>query len=72
MIEGWISYKWDQTIYSHELWRIEKHVWCACAWKVDMKEVDKPWIIPMSLYFSLTFFESRDEIPFKGGRVVTP
>jgi hypothetical protein len=46
IIEGWISYKWDQTIYSHELWRIEEHVWCACARKVDMKKVDKLWIIP--------------------------
>jgi hypothetical protein len=26
----------------------------------------------ISLCFLLTFLESRDEIPFKGGRVVTP
>jgi hypothetical protein len=26
---------------SNELWRIEGHVW-----KVDIKKVDKPWIIP--------------------------
>jgi hypothetical protein len=37
-----------------------------------MKKVDKPWIIPISLCFLLTLLESRDEIPFKGGRVVTP
>jgi hypothetical protein len=46
MVEGWISYKWDQTIYSHELWRIEEHVWYACVRKLDIKKVDKPWIIP--------------------------
>jgi hypothetical protein len=44
--EEWISYKWDQTMYYHELWRIEEHIWCACARKVDMKKVDKLWIIP--------------------------
>jgi hypothetical protein len=26
VMEEWISYKWDQTIYSHELWGIEEHV----------------------------------------------
>jgi hypothetical protein len=52
---------------SNELWRIEGHVL-----KVDIKKVDKSWIIPMSLCFLLTFLESRDEIPFKGGRFVTP
>jgi hypothetical protein len=57
---------------SNELWRIEEHVWCVCIRKVDIKKVDKPWIIPKSLCFLLTFLESRDEIPFKGGRVVTP
>jgi hypothetical protein len=58
---------------SNELWRIEEHVWCACVRKVDVRKVDKLWIIPhMSLCFLLTFVESRDEIPFKGGRVVTP
>jgi hypothetical protein len=72
MIEEWISYKWDQTIYSYELWRIEEHVWYAGVRKVDMKKVDKPWIIPMSLCFLLAILESRYEIPFKAGRVVTP
>jgi hypothetical protein len=31
---------------SNELWRIEEHVWYAGARKVDMKKVDKLWIIP--------------------------
>jgi hypothetical protein len=31
---------------SIELWRIEGHVWCACVRKVDMRKVDKLWIIP--------------------------
>jgi hypothetical protein len=31
---------------SNELWRIEEHVWYACIRKVDMRKVDKLWIIP--------------------------
>jgi hypothetical protein len=54
---------------SNELWRIEEHVIHAGVRKDDMKKVDNTHV---SLCFLLTFFESRDEIPFKGGRVVTP
>jgi hypothetical protein len=50
VIEEWINYKWDQTyivLYkSNELWRIEEHVWYACVRKLDMRKVDKLWIIP--------------------------
>jgi hypothetical protein len=50
VIEEWINYKWDQTyiiLYkSNELWRVEEHVWYACVRKLDIKKVDKPWIIP--------------------------
>jgi hypothetical protein len=31
---------------SNDLWRIEEHVWYACVSKVDMRKVDKLWIIP--------------------------
>jgi hypothetical protein len=31
---------------SNELWRIEEHVWCACVRKINIKKVDKLWIIP--------------------------
>jgi hypothetical protein len=37
-----------------------------------MRKVDKPWIIPMSLCFLLTFFETWDEIPFKGVELSHP
>jgi hypothetical protein len=58
----------------NELWRIEEHVWYACVRKVDIKKVDKIWIYNthMSFCFLLALLESRDEIPFKGGRFVTP
>jgi hypothetical protein len=31
---------------SNGLWTIEEHVWYACVRKVDMRKVDKLWIIP--------------------------